>query len=68
MTLEKILQAVAKYKTCLYSCAIEDNEFAQKHIDKIRNMDNLNEQYEYLKGVFDELEREFGSKEEIEND
>jgi len=59
MTLEKLLQAIAKYKTCLYSCAIENNEFAQKHIDKIRNMDNLNEQYEYLKGVFDKLEKEF---------
>ena len=68
MTLEKLLQAIAKYETCLYSCVIEGNDFAQKHIDKIRNMDNLNEQYEYLKGVFDELEREFGSKEQIEND
>ena len=65
MTLEKLLQAIAKYETCLYSCVIEGNDFAQKHIDKIRNMDNLNEKYEYLKGVFNKLEKEFGNKEEI---
>ena len=61
MTLEKILQVVVKYKTCLYSCAIEGNEFARKHIDKVESMYDIFEQYEYLKGVFNELEKEFGS-------
>ena len=54
MTIEKLLQAIAKYETCLYSCAIEGNDFANKHIDKIKNME-LVEKYKYLKGVFDEL-------------
>ena len=59
MTLEKMLQAIAKYETCLYSCAIEGNEFANKHIDKIKDMDDLYEKYLYLKNVFDELEKEY---------
>jgi len=58
MTLEKMLQAIAKYETCLYSCAIEDNDFANKHIDKIKNME-LVEKYKYLKEVFDRLEKEY---------
>ena len=55
MTLEKLLQEIAKYETCLYSCAIEGNDFANKHIDKIKNME-LVEKYKYLKEVFDILE------------
>jgi len=58
MTLEKMLQAIAKYETCLYSCAIEGNEFANKHIDKIKDMELL-EKYRYLKDVFDRLEEEY---------
>ena len=58
MTLEKMLQAIAKYETCLYSCAIEGNEFANKHIDKIKDMQLL-EKYRYLKDVFDRLEEEY---------
>jgi len=58
MTIEKILQAIAKYETCLYSCSIEGNDFAEKHIDKIKSME-LVEKYKYLKGVFDRLEEEY---------
>jgi len=58
MTIEKLLQAIAKYETCLYSCAIEGNDFANKHIDKIKNME-LVEKYKYLKGVFDELKNRY---------
>jgi len=54
MTIEKLLQAIAKYETCLYSCAIEGNKIANKHIDKIKDME-LVEKYNYLKGVFDDL-------------
>jgi len=55
LTLFQMLQAIAKYETCLYSCSIEGNEFANKHIDKIKNME-LVEKYKYLKEVFDILE------------
>ena len=41
MTLEKMLQAIAKYETCLYSCSIEGNEFADKHINKIKNIEKF---------------------------
>jgi len=58
MTLEKLFQEIAKYETCLYSCAIEGNEFADKHINKIKNM-GLVEKYKYLKGVFDDLENRY---------
>ncbi len=58
LTFEKLLQAIAKYESSLYSCAIEGNEFANKHIGKIKNMD-LVEKYLYLKDVFDELEKKY---------
>jgi len=58
ITIEKLLQSIAKYETCLYSCAIEGNEFANKHIDRIKSME-LYEKYIYLKGVFDEIERKY---------
>ena len=58
MTLEKLLQEIAKYETCLYSCAIEGNELADKHINKIKNME-LVEKYKYLKSVFDDLENRY---------
>jgi len=58
LTLEKLLQEIAKYETCLYSCSIEGNEFADKHINKIKNM-GLVEKYKYLKFVFDRLEEEY---------
>lgn len=58
ITLEKLLQTIAKYETCLYSCAIEGNEFARKHINKIKDMD-LIDKYLYLKNVFDDLEKKY---------
>lgn len=54
MTLEKLLQEIAKYESSLYSCAIEGNKFAEEHINKIKNMDIV-DRYFYLKDVFDEL-------------
>ena len=68
ITIEKLLQSIAKYETCLYSCAIEGNEFTRKHIDKIEGIYDVFEQYEYLKGVFDELEKEFGNRIEWEDE
>lgn len=59
-----ILQDLAKYKTCLGSCAIEGNPFAQKHLKAIEGMSIL-EQYFYLKNVFDELLREESYDENI---
>lgn len=58
MTFEKLLQEIAKYESSLYSCAIEGNEFAEKHISRIKDME-LVDKYLYLKNVFDKLERKY---------
>ncbi|OPY61672.1 MAG: hypothetical protein A4E56_01907 [Pelotomaculum sp. PtaU1.Bin065] len=49
-----MLRELARYKSCLGSLTCSGNAFAQKHFNAIQNMDT-DEQYEYLKKLFDEI-------------
>ena len=53
-----VMQQVAKYETALVSCAIEGNEFGEKHLRIIKGME-LVDKYKYLKQVFDYLEEKY---------
>ena len=53
-----VLQEVAKYESALASCAIEGNEFGEKHLRIIKGME-LVDKYKYLKQVFDLLEEKY---------
>ena len=49
---------VSKYENALASCAIEGNEFGEKHLRIIKGMD-LVDRCKYLKKVFDYLEEKY---------
>lgn len=53
-----VMQEVAKYESALASCAIEGNEFGEKHLKEIKEME-LIEKYKYLKCVFDYLREKY---------
>jgi len=53
-----VMQQVAKYESVLASCAIEGNEFGEKHLRIIKGME-LVDKYKYLKQVFDLLEEKY---------
>jgi len=44
------------WESSLASCAIEDNQFANYHLKKCKEMELL-DKYNYLKKIFDELEK-----------
>mgnify|MGYP000984058642 CR=1 FL=1 len=49
------MQQISMWESSLASCAIEDNQFAQIHLNVCRDMELL-DKYNYLKKLFDELE------------
>jgi len=49
------MQQVLIWESSLASCAIENNQFAQIHLNICRDMELL-DKYNYLKKLFDELE------------
>ncbi len=58
MDMLELMQKVAKFESALASCALSDNDFAQKHLDKSRNM-SLEEKYIYFTKIFNELENKY---------
>jgi len=53
-----VMQQVAQYESALASCAIEGNQFGEKHLRIIKGME-LVDKYKYLKQVFDLLEERY---------
>ena len=53
-----LMQQVAQYKSALASCTIEGNEFGEKHLKAIEDMDWV-EEYKYLKDIFDCLKEKY---------
>ena len=49
------MQQVLIWESSLASCAIENNQFAQIHLNVCRDMELL-DKYNYLKKLFNELE------------